>query len=218
MMIKNKIQSVSKGVVLIFVMVFFACGGSETSSSETTAAPQHIPPSAQTKQSKAGEVFNNLEEMGKAFVHEGAFQQGIQWEENGVSHFLIISSEEKGEFFSPSWESKLNLYHYQGDKLIGRTTHEVPNKYSTIRLKKNKSAVTSFEGSQKGPVLVYTICPDGEDPCTIHAKAYAGEKQYDLERLATMDIADFQNTHKAALEKVPSPIQEAMLNTLFSDY
>ncbi len=194
-----------------------------TATMETTTPPQGEPSErggitiAPTVEDG---IFEQVDELGADLDFEGEFQQGIRWTNGTNLNYLVIATQNTGTFFEKDWKSVLLMYHYQAGAespfLKDSYTDQSSNIYSAVVFLKDQTSIAALGGDQKAPLFAYAICPDGEDPCEIHASAVYRGKRFELQRLGNETQEDFMTKQKSSLEAIPDALRDPLSKLLFS--
>jgi hypothetical protein len=164
-------------------------------------------------------LFEDASQLPAGLSFEGAFLQGARWQSPDATYWAAVSKHEEGAFFSPGWVSRLNIYLYEmrGEQLAGRTSFQVvaPNIYSVASLEGGKSQLANFSSIGKAFSIVYSICPDGEDPCSIYATVFNRSGKYDFQVQSGIDPAVYIDNRAVMMQGVPEEVQAHFLKQLF---
>ncbi len=164
-------------------------------------------------------LFEDAGQLPTGLSFEGTFLQGARWQSPDATYWAAVSKYEEGTFFSPGWVSRLNIYLYEmrGEQLAGRTSFQVeaPNIYSVASLEEGKSQLASFSSIGKAFSIVYSICPDGEDPCSIYASVLNRAGKYDFQVQADVDPEVYLENRAVMMQGVPDEVQEHFVKQLF---
>lgn len=151
--------------------------------------------------------------------YEGEFRQAARWPGEGTTFYAVVSKYEQGEFFTPTWVSRLNIYLFElaGQQLVSRRAFraEVPNIYSEASLKAEKSKIVGLPSTGPAFSIVYTICPDGEDPCSIYSNVIGAGGKYDFQVMENVEKAVYLEARGAMMAGIPEDVQQHMIEQLF---
>jgi hypothetical protein len=210
---------------LIFTLSFLlfvgsSCQGPSQQNNQDTAEdteqlPSEMDTNSDNAQALKEGIYSSLEEAGLSTDVPGKLQQVIRWSENDLASYLVISTEESGEFFTADWTSKIYMKYLQDSEVAGQYEDKARNIYSGVSLLSGMSEIVAYSEDLRGPVVAYSICPDGEDPCVLHVSGFSAGKQYDLERMDNTSQANFTADNAEKLAAIPENIRKEMMRTLF---
>lgn len=201
-------------VALLLSATLFSCQGNHRQPGGDNEPPQNETPSADARS-----LITDAGQLPDIVDYEGDFQQAAQWPGQGSNYYAIVSKLEQGDFFSPSWSSQLNFYLFEvgGGQIISRRAFkaESPNIYSTVNLKGGQSQLANLPSMGTAFSVVYSICPDGEDPCSVFSSVIGTDGKYDFQVLEDVDQAVYLEAQEAMMAGIPKDVQKHMLEQLF---
>lgn len=186
--------------------------GQEPPATAADAAPQAAPG-----------LISNAGQLPGLIDYEGEFQQGATWPGPGQKSvcYAVVSKYEQGEFFSPGWVSRLNIYFFEltSGQITSRRSFqaEAPNIYSEASLLKERSQVIGLSSMGTAYSIVYSICPDGEDPCTFYCSVIGEGAKYDFQVKEDVDKSVYFEEQAAIMEGIPDDVQQHILKQLFPE-
>ena len=174
---------------------------------------------AQSSGPESSGLISSPEQLPDILDYEGEFQQAAQWPGQGSTHYAIISKYQQGEFFSPSWASRLNIYLFelsQGQVISRRAFQaEASNNYSETSLKPGKSKLVNLPSMGQAFSFVYSICPDGEDPCSLFSSVVGQEGKYDFQVIEQVDEEVYRQAEESMMANIPKDIRQHMFEQIF---
>lgn len=201
-------------LVLFLSVALFSCQ-SNGSRQDTTGEQPPLQPAPPTSEG----VINYAGQLPDVIDYEGQFLQAAQWPGQGSSFYILVSKFEQGEFFSPSWISRLNIYLFEigGGQIVTRRAFkaEAPNTYSTVELKGGQSQLINLPSLGTAFSIVYSICPDGEDPCSIFSSVIGADGKYDFQVLEDVEKAVYLEAQETMMAGIPNDVRQHMLEQLF---
>ncbi|MCB9273164.1 MAG: hypothetical protein H6564_03940 [Lewinellaceae bacterium] len=178
---------------------------------------QILPPKATAPE--PGVVFTDASLLPPGVVFDGQFLQGVHWEEQGSSYYGLVSKYQQGEFFKPGWVSRLHLYLFElnNGQVISHKAFvaEAPNIYSEAGLNAERTKVVNLPSLGQAIALTYSICPDGEDPCTFYATVFNDKGKYDFQAMENVDKAVYFEARADIMQGIPDDVQLQLLAQLF---
>lgn len=172
-------------------------------------------------QPEAGAIFTGPGLIPAGAVFEGQFLQGVRWESQGAGFYGLVSKYEQGEFFTQGWASRLHLYLYElrNGQISGRKAFvaEAPNIYSQTSLFPERTRLVNLPSLGQALSVAYSICPDGEDPCTLYASVFNEKAKYDFQVMENVDKAIYFESRTEIMAGIPEDVQVHLLEQLFPD-
>ncbi|MCB0554054.1 MAG: hypothetical protein KDD02_10920 [Phaeodactylibacter sp.] len=208
---------------LLFPATFFVAscqnqpssGQPEQSNKQADTQPAENTPTGQPL------VFTDAGQLPAGVSFEGKFLQGARWESQGVTYYGLVSKYEQGEFFSPGWVSRLHIYLYEilNGQVASRKAFEAeaPNIYSEASLNEDRTKVVNLPSIGSAFSIVYSICPDGEDPCTVYSTVIGDKGKYDFQVMDNVDKNIYFYSRDEIMEGIPEDVQVHMLEQLFPE-
>ena len=201
-------------VSLLLSAILFSCQGTNRQPGGDNEPQQNETPPAD-----AQGLITDAGQLPDIIDYEGNFQQAARWPGQGSNYYAIVSKLEQGDFFSPSWSSRLNFYLFEvnGGQIISRRAFqaESPNIYSTVDIKGGQSQLVSLPSMGTAFSVVYSICPDGEDPCSIFSSVIGTDGKYDFQILENVGRAVYLEAQDAMMAGIPEDVRQHMLKQLF---
>lgn len=190
-------------------------GQQEQSNEQADTQPTEKTPTGQPL------VFTDASQLPTGVSFEGKFLQAARWESQGVTYYGLVSKYEQGEFFSPGWVSRLHIYLYEilNGQVSSRKAFEAeaPNIYSEASLNEDRTKVANLPSIGPAFSIVYSICPDGEDPCTVYSTVIGDKGKYDFQVMDNVDEAIYFDSRDEIMEGIPEDVQVHMLDQLFPE-
>lgn len=202
-------------IALSLSLVFVSCQGNTPAGTDAAAQEQNNAQAAPVRQG----LIADPGQLPGIIQYEGEFRQAARWPGEGTTFYAVVSKYEQGEFFTPTWVSRLNIYLFElaGQQLVSRRAFraEAPNIYSEASLKAEKSKVVGLPSTGPAFSIVYAICPDGEDPCSIYSNVIGAGGKYDFQVMENVEKAVYQEARDAMMAGIPEDVQQHMIKQLF---
>ncbi len=206
--------TISYFLPLFLFTLLFSCRGNGGQQKETGGQQEAelLPPTTQGLITHAGQ-------LPEAADYEGQFLQAAQWAGQSSTWYAVVSKYEQGEFFTPNWASRLNIYLFEigGGQVATRRAFqaEAPNNYSMVELKGDRSQLITLPSTGTAYSIVYSICPDGEDPCSIYSSVIGAGGKYDFQVMENVEQAVYLEAQDAMMADIPEDVREHMMEQLF---
>lgn len=201
-------------LALFLATALFSCQGNIGQQHETGGQQETepLPPPTQGLITHAGQLPEVID-------YEGQFLQAAQWAGQGSTWYSVVSKYEQGEFFTPNWASRLNMYLFEignGQALTRRAFQaEAPNTYSMVELKGDRSQLATLPSTGTAYSIVYSICPDGEDPCSIYSSVIGAGGKYDFQVMENVKKEVYLEARDAMMAGIPEDVWEHMMEQLW---
>ncbi|MCO6492712.1 MAG: hypothetical protein J5I98_30115 [Phaeodactylibacter sp.] len=203
------------GIALSLSLAFVACQGNKPAGTDAGTQQQDNAEAAPGGQ----QLIADPGLLPGIINYEGEFRQAARWPGEGTTFYAVVSKYEQGEFFTPTWVSRLNIYLFElaGQQLVSRRAFraEAPNIYSKASLKAEKSKVVGLPSTGPAFSIVYAICPDGEDPCSIYSNVIGAGGKYDFQVMENVEKAVYLEARGAMMAGIPEDVQQHMIEQLF---